>query len=76
MEEAIDGKNTTKYLEYSLGLAVITAMGLPFCNFATTMPTLLLVNVVAIILILWSAFSVIRHADVLVHRIGRTLLVR
>jgi Ca2+/H+ antiporter len=61
---------TTKHLEYSLGLAVITAIGLPFCSFATTTPTLLLVNVIAIISILWSAFSVIRHADVLAHRLG------
>jgi|GEM_PF-4550526 hypothetical protein len=56
-----------EHLEYSLGLAVIIAIGLPFCNFSTTTPTLLGVNVVAIISILRGVFSVICHDDVLVH---------
>lgn len=61
---------TTKHYEYSLGLAAIAVIGLPFFSSVTETLPLVLINIFGIASILWSAFSVVRHADVLAHRFG------
>lgn len=61
---------STKHYEYSLGLAAIAVIGLPFFSSVTGTLPLILINIFGIASILWSAFSVVRHADVLAHRFG------
>ncbi len=59
----------TRHREYSLGVALLAAVALYFFK-PDTISTLLLLNVLAVFSILYSAFSVVRHADVLAHRFG------
>ena len=63
-------KAHSRHKEYSLILAAAVAALLFFTGKAESMGMLVLLNTAAIAAILWSAFSVVRHADVLAHRFG------
>lgn len=63
----------TRHKEYSL-LFPLAALGvLSFWRTATGLGELVVVNIVALLGILVSAFNVVRHADVLAHRLGEPL---
>lgn len=63
----------TRHKEYSL-LFPLAALGvLSFWGTATDLGVLVVVNIVALLGILVSAFNVVRHADVLAHRLGEPL---
>ena len=61
---------TTRHKEYSLIAALVTAGVLLFMSDSSSIPLLICINIVAVGSILYSAFSVVRHADVLAHRYG------
>ncbi len=63
-------KKRTNNSEYSLGLAVISVVGLLFVGEIHSIALLSVVNIIALGSVLWSALSVVRHADVLAHRFG------
>ena len=60
----------TRHKEYSLILAALAASALFFLAPAGGTSLLVFLNILAIASILYSAFSVVRHADVLAHRFG------
>ena len=60
----------SRHKEYSLILAAAAAVVLFFLDKTTNMPLLVFLNIFAVAAVLFSAFSVIRHADVLAHRFG------
>lgn len=60
----------TRHKEYSLILAMIAIPVLLYMQHSTSLLTISLVNLLALVAILGSAFSVVRHADVLAHRLG------
>lgn len=60
----------SRHKEYSLIMAAIAFVVLFFYKDSTTLMPLVAVNVVSLVAILASAFSVVRHADVLAHRFG------
>ena len=60
----------TRHKEYSLGLALLAAVVIFFLNGASSLTGLVCVNALATVSILFSASSVVRHADVLAHRFG------
>lgn len=61
---------TTRHKEYSLIVAALTAVALFFTGRDGNAYLLAVVSLAAIGSILYSAFSVVRHADVLAHRFG------
>ena len=61
--------NPTRHKEYALPVATATTAAL-LPGVPGSMPLLLAVNALAVFSILYSAFSVVRHADVLAHRFG------
>jgi Ca2+:H+ antiporter len=64
------GNEKSRHHEYAL-LLPLAAIGTLFCTSANAgVWTLIAVNLLALIGILSSAFSVVRHADVLAHRLG------
>ena len=63
----------TKHKEYSLIAAVIAGIALIFLNNTTNITVVIILNIAAISSILYSAFSVVRHADVLAHRFGEPI---
>ena len=67
-----DQKKTkaTRHKEYSLVAAFLTAGLLLLTGDSSSIPLLVCINIVAVGSILYSAFSVVRHADVLAHRYG------
>lgn len=60
----------TRHKEYSLVVAVIAAAALYLVNAPENLAMQLAINIFSITSILYSAFSVVRHADVLAHRYG------
>lgn len=60
----------TRHREYSLIAAAIASTLLFFINIPQNLFLLLCINILSTISILYSAFSVVRHADVLAHRYG------
>ncbi|WP_159566760.1 sodium-potassium/proton antiporter ChaA [Budvicia diplopodorum] len=60
----------TRHKEYSLILAMITIPVLLFLQHTPSFAIIVLLNLLALAAILGSAFSVVRHADVLAHRLG------
>ncbi|AWH89680.1 sodium-potassium/proton antiporter ChaA [Limnobaculum parvum] len=60
----------TRHKEYSLILTMITIPVLLFMQYNTNLLITVLINLLALITILGAAFSVVRHADVLAHRLG------
>ena len=63
-------KTHSKHKEYSLIAAVIAAIALIFLGSMASLTIVVILNIIAIGSILYSAFSVVRHADVLAHRFG------
>ncbi|GKX51153.1 sodium-potassium/proton antiporter ChaA [Budvicia aquatica] len=60
----------TRHKEYSLILAMFTIPVLLFLQHNASFIVVILLNLLALAAILGSAFSVVRHADVLAHRLG------
>lgn len=60
----------TRHSEYSLALPVIALVVLTLWGNTQNLPVIAGINILALIAILSSAFSVVRHADVLAHRLG------
>ncbi|MGE9552225.1 sodium-potassium/proton antiporter ChaA [Erwinia amylovora] len=60
----------TRHKETTLLLPVAALIILSFFGHASSMPVIVAINLVALVAILSSAFSVVRHADVLAHRLG------
>lgn len=60
----------TRHKEYSLILAMIAIPVLLFFQHSPSFTVIILLNLLALAAILGSAFSVVRHADVLAHRLG------
>ncbi|MCW2254818.1 Ca2+:H+ antiporter [Providencia alcalifaciens] len=60
----------TRHKEYSLLLPVIIIIFLYFNNTPESLILSISINLISLVAILSSAFSVVRHADVLAHRLG------
>lgn len=60
----------TRHKEYSLILPLATLAILWFWGASSSFPAVVTINLLALVAILSSAFSVVRHADVLAHRLG------
>ena len=60
----------TRHTEYSLILPAVALTVLWFFSGQTSLPIVIGINLLALVAILSSAFSVVRHADVLAHRLG------
>jgi len=60
----------TRHTEYSLILPVAALIILWFWGNTATFSLVVVINLIALVAILSSAFSVVRHADVLAHRLG------
>ncbi len=60
----------TRHHEYSLIFPIIALFVLLQWNDAQNLIAILGINFIALVGILASAFSVVRHADVLAHRLG------
>lgn len=60
----------TRHTEYSLILPAVALTVLWFFSGITSLPIVTGINLLALVAILSSAFSVVRHADVLAHRLG------
>ncbi len=60
----------TRHTEYSLIFPIIALIVLWFFSHQTSMPVVIAINILTLVAILCSAFSVVRHADVLAHRLG------
>ena len=63
----------TRHKEYSLIPAAVAAVLTSVLGAGAGVPLLVFLNAVSIVSILGSAFSVVRHADVLAHRFGEPL---
>ena len=63
----------SKHKEYSLIVAAAAAVTLLFLNNTANITIVIILNIFAISSILYSAFSVVRHADVLAHRFGEPI---
>lgn len=63
-------KKKTRHKEYSLIVAAAAAALIFLAGVPLGLPALLALNLVSIASILYSAYSVVRHADVLAHRFG------
>ncbi|MBW7984749.1 sodium-potassium/proton antiporter ChaA [Enterobacillus tribolii] len=66
--EACQGK--TRHTEYTLALPIIALVILALWGNVTNFAAIAGINILALVAILSSAFSVVRHADVLAHRLG------
>ena len=60
----------TRHKETSLIFPVLALVVLFLWGSSQTLPVVIAINLLALIGILSSAFSVVRHADVLAHRLG------
>ena len=63
----------SKHKEYSLIAALVAGIALIFLSNTTNITIVVILNILAISSILYSAFSVVRHADVLAHRFGEPI---
>ena len=63
-------KQHTRHKEYSLIAAVIAGIALILLNNTDNFSATVILNILAITSVLYSAFSAVRHADVLAHRFG------
>lgn len=64
------GHEKTRHSEFSLILPVAALTVLSFFSGQTALLPVIGINLLALVAILSSAFSVVRHADVLAHRLG------
>lgn len=60
----------SRHHEYAIILALIVLPILYFLGSSSTFTVILSINALSLVAILYSAFSVVRHADVLAHRLG------
>ncbi|MDU2798564.1 MAG: sodium-potassium/proton antiporter ChaA, partial [Klebsiella oxytoca] len=60
----------TRHKETSLAFPVLALAVLFFWGSSQSLPVVVAINILALVGILSSAFSVVRHADVLAHRLG------
>ncbi len=60
----------TRHKESSLVFPVLALAVLFFWGSSQSLPVVIAINILALVGILSSAFSVVRHADVLAHRLG------
>ncbi len=60
----------TRHTEYSLIFPIVALTVLSFFGSQTALLPVIGINLLALVAILFSAFSVVRHADVLAHRLG------
>ncbi|MCU5774863.1 sodium-potassium/proton antiporter ChaA [Erwiniaceae bacterium BAC15a-03b] len=60
----------TRHTEYTLILTIAALAVLAMWGSSTSFPVVIAINLLALVAILSSAFSVVRHADVLAHRLG------
>lgn len=60
----------TRHTEYSLIFPIAALIILWFFSHETSLPQVIAINILTLVAILSSAFSVVRHADVLAHRLG------
>ncbi|WP_226052369.1 sodium-potassium/proton antiporter ChaA [Dickeya chrysanthemi] len=60
----------TRHHEYTLVLPLLALLVLALWGDARSLPAMVGINLLALVGILASAFSVVRHADVLAHRLG------
>ncbi len=60
----------TRHTEYSLIFPIVALLVLWFWSTTTSLPVVVGINLLALVAIISSAFSVVRHADVLAHRLG------
>ncbi|ACT06644.1 calcium/proton exchanger [Dickeya chrysanthemi Ech1591] len=60
----------TRHHEYTLVLPLLALLALALWGDARSLPAMVGINLLALVGILASAFSVVRHADVLAHRLG------
>lgn len=63
-------KSKSRHKEYALILTLITLPILYFFQDSKSLVTIIAINLLSLAAILYSAFSVVRHADVLAHRLG------
>ena len=69
-EETIVEHHGTRHKEYAVILAVVVIVFDLIFRRTTSTPFLFLINFISLGAILYSAFSVVRHADVFAHRLG------
>lgn len=70
-EEAIvEQHHGTRHKEYAVILAIVVIVFDLIFRQTTSTPFLVLINLISLGAILYSAFSVVRHADVFAHRLG------
>ncbi|MDR0454939.1 MAG: hypothetical protein LBH05_09025 [Deferribacteraceae bacterium] len=60
----------TRHKEYSLIMAVVAGVTLILLNHSENFAVIIILNILAVGSVLYSAFSAVRHADVLAHRFG------
>lgn len=70
MSEVVSEKRGTRHKEYALLLAIIVIAFDLFFGSTKSTPFLILINLISLVAILYSAFSVVRHADIFAHRLG------
>jgi Ca2+:H+ antiporter len=63
-------KSQSRHTEYSLLFPIVALVVLNLFGNTSNFPLIVGINILALIGILSSAFSVVRHADVLAHRLG------
>jgi Ca2+:H+ antiporter len=64
------GRSKSRHHEYSLFLPIIALVILNIWGNTSNFSAVIIINLIALVGILSSAFSVVRHADVLAHRLG------
>ncbi|WP_312984652.1 sodium-potassium/proton antiporter ChaA [Atlantibacter sp.] len=70
MTKTVQEAVKTRHKESSLIFPVIALAVLAFWGASQSLPVVIGINALALVAILSSAFSVVRHADVLAHRLG------
>lgn len=69
-EVIVEQHHGTRHKEYAVILAVVVIVFDLIFRQTTSTPFLVLINLISLGAILYSAFSVVRHADVFAHRLG------
>ncbi|KFK94300.1 MULTISPECIES: sodium-potassium/proton antiporter ChaA [unclassified Serratia (in: enterobacteria)] len=64
------GRSKSRHTEYSLIFPIAALLVLNLWGGIDSFPLIIAINILALVGILSSAFSVVRHADVLAHRLG------
>lgn len=70
MNAAVSEKRGTRHKEYALLLAIIVITFDLFFGSTKSTSFLIVINIISLVAILYSAFSVVRHADIFAHRLG------